>query len=61
MIVSPSVSAIRKEKGVSGKNPQRFFPYDFNQPAAGNEARTRFPVSHEPPPAIRGNPASPLI
>ena len=28
---------------------------------AGYEARTRFPVSHEPPAAIRGNPTSPLI
>ena len=35
---------------------------DFNQPAgAGNEARTRFPASLEPPPAIRGNPALPRI
>ena len=25
------------------------------------EARTRFPASHEPPPAIRGNPARPRI
>ena len=28
---------------------------------AGNEARTRFPASHERPSAIRRNPASPLI
>ena len=34
MIVSPSVSAIRKEKGVCGKNLCGFFLHDFNQPAA---------------------------
>ena len=30
MIVSPSVSAIRKEKGVCGKNLCGFFLHDFN-------------------------------